>query len=197
MNKNDTRQAYKNLDSDISVLITDTLENISKLIIDSPLANEDKIINLIYSFLETVYSTIINSLSEIYSQLADFNVDDILDLTYQEDGKTIEDRVHEYLLNHIDLISTLYKFYLLLDTESKNIKRAIIDNRVRPVASILIIECDEEDCHFGCDQYAGEYPADEPIELPPYHPNCDCFYYFVETDDPDDIKDLDLEIDEP
>ena len=197
MNKNDTRQAYKNLDSDISVLITDTLENISKLIIDSPLANEDKIINLIYSFLETVYSTIINSLSEIYSQLADFNIDDILDLTYQEDGKTIEDRVHEYLLNHIDLISTLYKFDLLLDTESKNIKRAIIDNRVRPVASILIIECDEEDCHFGCDQYAGEYPADEPIELPPYHPNCDCFYYFVETDDPDDIKDLDLEIDEP
>ena len=194
MNKNDTRQAYKNLDSDISVLITDTLEDISELIIDDPLSNEKEIINLIYSFLETVYSTIISTFDEIYSELADFKIEDIKDLTYQEDGKTIEDRVHEYLIDHKNLISTLYKFDLLLDTESKNIKRAIADNRVRPVASILIIECDEEDCHFGCDQYAGEYPADEPIELPPYHPNCDCFYYFIETDDPDDIKDLDLEI---
>ena len=49
----------------------------------------------------------------------------------------------------------------------------------------------------GCDNCpGGEYPADEAVELPPYHPNCGCCYYYIVTDDEDDINDLDLETEE-
>ena len=163
---------------------------------DSSSSSKEDIISIIYSSLEQVYSVIISFLKDTYSHLKDFDVQDIKSLTYQDDGKTIEDRVESYLKETRGVVSTLYDFDLLLRNESRIIKRAIIEKRVKPIASILIIECEEEDCHLGCDQYAGEYPADEPIDLPPYHPNCNCTYYFVETDNEDDIEDLDLEVEE-
>ena len=49
----------------------------------------------------------------------------------------------------------------------------------------------------GCDNCeGGEYPADEDVTLPPYHPYCNCQWYWDYTDSEDDINDLDLEIEE-
>lgn len=195
MNRAAIKRQNKQLDMEIAEIVDAGLEKIAKL-----LAKKDRdieeIISIIYSILEKVYSTVIASLKETYTQLKDFDVEDIRSLTYQEDGKTIEDRVEIYLDEETDIVSTLYRFYVLLMNESRIIKRVLVEHRVKPIASILVIECEEEDCHFGCDEYAGEYPADEPIELPPYHPNCNCTYYFIETDNVDDIEDLDLEVDE-
>lgn len=47
-----------------------------------------------------------------------------------------------------------------------------------------------------CPDYDGDYPEDE-VPWPPYHSNCDCStWYYVITNDPDDIHDLDLEVEE-
>lgn len=57
--------------------------------------------------------------------------------------------------------------------------------------SMLIIEAGCGDLCQG-----GEYAADENVDLPPFHPNCQCIWYFDETDDSDDIEDLELEVEE-
>ena len=194
MNRAKVKLAYQKLDKEIDRITDLGLEDIAEILAkDSFISSKENIVSIVYSSLERTYSAIVSSLKDIYSHLKDFDVQDIKSLTYQDDGKTIEDRVESYLKEARGMVSTLYDFDLLLKNESRIIKRAIIKNRVKPIASILVIECEEEDCHFGCDHYAGEYPADEPIELPPYHPNCNCTYYFIETDDENDIKDLDLE----
>lgn len=55
-------------------------------------------------------------------------------------------------------------------------------------------ECGEGNC--GCGDYEGDYPIDE-CPWPPYHSNCDCYgIVYVVTNDPDDIHDLDLEVEE-
>ena len=51
-------------------------------------------------------------------------------------------------------------------------------------------------CDDLCGEWSGEYPADEAIPLPPYHTNCQCSAYYIETDDEDDVNDLDLEVEE-
>ena len=47
-----------------------------------------------------------------------------------------------------------------------------------------------------CSKWNGEYPAGEDIPLPPYHTNCQCSAYYIETDDEDNVNDLDLEVEE-
>lgn len=45
-----------------------------------------------------------------------------------------------------------------------------MEMKIKPVASILVIEAGA--CDDLCGEWSGEYPADEPIPLPPYHTNC-------------------------
>lgn len=93
-------------------------------------------------------------------------------------------------------LKLLDKLYNLLINESRIIESLVIKGKLRRTASILVIECEENDCNFGCTEYAGEHPADEDVPLPPYHPDCVCTYYYIETDDEDDIHDLDLSIED-
>ena len=63
-----------------------------------------------------------------------------------------------------------------------------MQNKVGKLSQLVIIENSGGDCD-------GEWPADEAI-LPPYHPNCCCQAYYDDTDNEDDIKDLELENDD-
>ena len=67
---------------------------------------------------------------------------------------------------------------------------------LRKPATIKVIEGTGADDDGICVEYIGEYPADEDVPEPPYHTNCECFLYYVEVDDEDDIHDLDLELEE-
>ena len=78
----------------------------------------------------------------------------------------------------------------ILFTESRVVESKLKKFKKPKNASMLIIES-------GCDLCeGGEYPPDEDIQLPPFHPYCNCIHYYDITDDEDDIHDLDLEIEE-
>lgn len=165
----------------------------------------DKIENLFYEFLEKVYNLVINYLNQIYEKLPDFSVEDIFDLAYDIDGKKITERLREYWdeaaekikqennnsNNHINVQNYLINMYdRILFTESRVVESKIKEFKKPTNASMLIIESGCENC------IGGEYPPDEDIQLPPFHPNCNCTHYYEITDDEDDINDLDLEIEE-
>lgn len=159
------------------------------------------IYNLFFDSFTETYKITSTELKKLYKEISDFTVKDIYDLTYKADGKTFDERMEEYWTeaknklnqrySHEDVIQLLYHRYeRLLETETRIIESKVKDNKKPVRASLIVIDS-------GCDTcIGGEFAIDEGVELPPYHPNCQCNWWYEETDNPDDIKDLDLEIEE-
>lgn len=189
------------------------LEAIIKIIF-SWIANDEKIntedhqadlIDLFYKALENLYSEINIELGKIYKKVAPFNLKNITDLTFQGDGKTLDERITKYLDDleekrlSGDFPDNLKSFSVnmysrLLNNEGRYLFTHLMEMKIKPVASILVIETGT--CNDLCGEWNGEYPADKAIPLPPYHTNCQCSAYYIETDDEDDVNDLDLEMEE-
>ena len=55
------------------------------------------LIDLFYKALENLYSEINIELGKIYKKVAPFNLKNTIDLTFQEDGKTLDERITKYL----------------------------------------------------------------------------------------------------
>ena len=193
--------------------IDSELESIIKKIF-SWITNDEKInteehktilIDLCQNALENLYSEINIQLGKIYKTVAPFNLKDITDLTFQEDGKTLDERITKYLDDleekrlSGDFPDNLKSFGAnmysrLLNNEGRYLFTHLMKMKIKPVASILVIETGT--CDDLCGEWNGEYPAGEDVPLPPYHTNCQCSAYYIETDDEDDVNDLDLEVEE-
>lgn len=162
----------------------------------------DKTQQLFYDSLTQTYSITSNELKQIYSRTKDFEVSDILSLTYNKDNKTLNERIADhwykaasYADKQAMRVYLIDKYDRLLRNETQIIKNTVMQNKVGKLSQLVIIENSGGDCDGGCAEYAGELPADEAI-LPPYHPNCCCQAYYDDTDNEDDIKDLELENDD-
>lgn len=166
----------------------------------------EDIINLVWEFLAKVYGITSYELKQIYKEVPEFSIENLQDFLYNKDSKTLEDRIEEYyyeIPNNISIASNiadnilitaekfLYHIDLTMTTEAQNIETAVKKNKIPLSAGMLIIEAGCGDLCQG-----GEYAIDENVDLPPFHPNCQCVWYYDETDDEDDVHDLDLEIDE-
>lgn len=170
----------------------------------------DYIKELIYKLLEEVYKLTSAELRVIYKYIQKLDIENILELTFEKDGKKLEERIDEYLEelvedyeyyysetnNSSEAISLTFsalqpKFKRIIVTESYHMESAVKKLKKPNRPSMLIIEAGCGDLCQG-----GEYAADENVDLPPFHPNCQCIWYFDETDDSDDIEDLELEVEE-
>ena len=162
---------------------------------------QDEILDLIYKSLEETYTLTSKSVKDIYN-ITSKSIK-IKDLTYNGDGKTLDERVEQYFLDLIEYVAVNedvdwniiknnlnYRLVLILDTETQAVKIKVTHTKI------------EGHCEFGevlpgecCAGSGGIYPIDE-LELPPYHPNCRCevIYYEELTDDEEEIKDLELEV---
>lgn len=159
----------------------------------------DKTQQLFYDSLTKTYSTTSSELKQIYSRTKDFEVKDILSLTYNKDNKTLNERIEEHWNKATECSDkTAMRTYLidkydrLLRNETQIIKNTVMLNKVGKLSQLAIVENSGGDCDGGCAEYAGEWPIDELIP-PPYHPNCCCQVYYDDTDNEDDIEDLELE----
>ena len=171
-----------------------------------------EILDLFYRALEEAYKKISISLKDIYQKIKDYDIKDIHDLTYTKDGKTLEDRILLYWAEvKIRLKKQeedpdqvirylLWRYNTILNTEIKTVAENLKKHK-KPIVSgeiycIQVIEGCGDNCDSNCLEYNGEYPEDEDIPWPPYHPNCNGIGYYDLTDNPDDIKDLELDDDE-
>ena len=158
--------------------------------------------NYIWESLEETYSLSSKMVKEIYD-LSSQKID-LKNLTYDGDGQTLDERltkyfseILDYLLEHKeksdwDLVkrNLRVRLLLILDTETQTVKTKVINRKV------------EAHCEFGevlpgecCPGSGGIYPVDE-LDLPPFHPNCECevVYYEELTDSEEEIEDLELEV---
>ena len=197
----------KKLRKDIDKLIDKYLQKITSIILKAIKnypsdwnIHYKKIENLFYDFLTEIYNIVNKYLKYIYNDLPEFDVKDIFDLAYDIDGKKITDRLKEYWdevasriedeETTVDVSHYLINMYdRILFTESRVVESKLIEAKKPNNASLLVIEAGCEKCS------GGEYPPGENVDLPPFHPNCNCIHYY-EIANEDDVHDLDLEEDE-
>ena len=164
---------------------------------------EQETLDLIYNSLEETYSITTQSIKDIYNITTKSSK--IKDLTYNGDGRTLDERIQQYfsdLLNYINQEENIdwnkikqnlnHRLMLVLDTETQTVKIKVTHKKI------------EGHCEFGevlpgecCPGSGGIYPIDE-LDLPPFHPNCMCevIYYEELTDDEQEIEDLELEVEQ-
>lgn len=202
MTKKKAKKIIVSLNDSIEDVLEEYRANIFKVLIEyfneeiTQKETIERVFDLIYQALEDVYKVTSKKIKENYKRIQPFKIKDILDLTYHADGKKLKDRIVDYFERDLSKQGLFKKIDDLLLNEAKIVKNYVMKGKLGRVGNILVIECNENDCNFGCFQYEGEYPADENVPLPPYHPSCACVPYYFETDDDDDIDDLDLEIED-
>jgi hypothetical protein len=195
----------KTLRKEIDNLIEKYLQQITKIILSASKSypknwdkTYDEIEDLFYKFLTEVYQNVNAFLKSAYKNIPEFDIKDIFELAYDTDGKHITERLKEYWnegflrlndnkKNLINVQNYLINMYdRILFTESRVVESKLKKMK-RPLdATMLVIES-------GCDKCeGGTYPPDEDIDLPPFHPYCNCTYYY-EVAENDDVEDLDLE----
>ena len=124
----------------ITKVIIQCVNNYSALTWDKGL---QEVFELFIDSLTETYTITMRELRNIYSKLEDFNIDDISQLTYQEDGKTLYDRIKKYwdqaesdIKGELDY--DLVKAYLidrydmLLENETKIIQSQVEKNKIAP-----------------------------------------------------------------
>lgn len=208
MQRHIIRLKLKDLRKNMDVIIDEYLQKMTQIILKSvriyPIDwdnNYSQIENLFYDFLIEIYNVVNNHLKSIYKVLPDLKVEDIYNFTYDIDGKHLTQRLKEYWQEGANRLSAnsddtvnvsnyLINMYdRILFTESRVVESKLKKVKRPDNASLLVIEA-------GCDIcVGGEYPPDEDILLPPFHPNCNCEWYY-EVANEEDIHDLDLEYEE-
>ena len=172
------------------------LEKISKLI-NKHLERYTK-----KQFVNEMYSLMLELLTEVYSitsatvrDLYDIDVerltdDEIMGLTFNEDGKELRDRIEE----HYDSVMKrpkeerkhylLHRMILIVNTESLVVSNGILYKKLAKHASYVeVINANDDVCweHEECEYWLskGKMPINELTKLPPYHPDCECMaiYY--------------------
>ena len=78
------------------------------------------------------------------------------------------------------------RLWIILNTEISNISSQVLHNKVKAKATYAEVygygECSEKD-GSPCEEWLkmGKVPIDDIVELPPYHPNCQCVViYYIE-----------------
>jgi hypothetical protein len=161
-------------------------EELYKIIKDVTKKNADKIIlqteDYIYDILSQNLSTTLTELKKIYGE--NFNEKEILnieDAFYNEDGKTISERIENWIKGILDeeeekpdkndILILFYHLCLIVDNETFRIIVFAIKNKILyDYVEIL----SGEGCDI-CSEYSdGEAHLEEDIVSPPYHPGCQC-----------------------
>ena len=146
---------------------------------------------LIFNSLTETYSITATAIKSIYGiQFKEkIDRDTLEELTYSEDGKTLEERMKIHWNEAIKRDNPALYFYnrtvLVMDTETLYISNHVIHGKMKKYATHVEVigaaTCLE---HEECDYYTslGKIPIEKLDKLPPYHPDCECevIYYIDE-----------------
>jgi hypothetical protein len=152
---------------------------------------EKDITDLIYKMLEAIYSLILAFIKEVYPEASAKKLD-IKDLTWQEDGKTIEERVkalcdfaYQALLDNVDISlrdNLIYVAMRIMNTESITVFNKTLKKRVSKIYNIAQV-INLGACEDVCDHWGDKFIPVAELEWPPYHPSCRCVVILFTADE--------------
>ena len=181
----DIAKLEKKYEDKIAVIIVSALRKSEKTIEESDLIAiwdeaENKIIDLIYELLERVYRLILNFIKGVYPKAKISKRIDMKSLTWQEDGKTIEDRVKLYCDYAHEVLKTDKNISILRDRLIHDFIR-IIETEDIVVLNQVLRRVAEDYPYVQISNGSCECCGPREIELvknvsewPPFHPMCKC-----------------------
>ena len=140
---------------------------------------EKSILNSIYKILENALSITLSEARRIYKSFDENTIINLVDMLYNKDDKTLEDRVHSWI-NENNVMNLFYHICLIIDTETYQLIHQAIKNKVNVDYVEIVGEGGCDTCAEYCD---GEVYKENEIELPPYHPGCMCEVVCYEKED--------------
>ena len=140
---------------------------------------EKSILNSIYKILENALSITLSEARRIYKSFDENTIINLVDMLYNKDDKTLEDRVHSWI-NENNVMNLFYHICLIIDTETYQLIHQAIKNKVNVDYVEIVGEGGCDTCAEYCD---GEVYKESEIELPPYHPGCMCEVVNYEKED--------------
>ena len=154
---------------------------------------EKEIEDLLYEMLEAIYSLILSFIQRVYPEARNLKLKlNIKTLTWQEDGKTIEDRVkalcnfaYQALLDRVNVSlreNLIYTVMRIMETEIITVFNKTLRNRVSgayPFAQVI----NTGSCEDVCEHWGGKFIPVEELTWPPYHPSCRCVVILFTADE--------------
>ena len=163
----------------------------------------DKTVDLFYEALTETYLQTTLTLKNIYNNISD-KIPDIEDFIYKDDKMTLQQRIKQYwdegaiLLKRTPDLTQKISLHMLsmhdriLNNEMINVKQGVKKTK-KPIDDdgITVITITNGECCFN----GGVYLEGEEPDLPPYHLNCQCdfwydFYYPTDEADLDELNEL-------
>ena len=190
----------KKYEDKIAIVIVSALRKSEKVVEEADLITvwdeaADKIIDLIYELLERVYRLIFKFIKEVYPKAKIPNRIDIKSLTWQKDGKTIEDRVRLYCAYACEILKVnknisnlrdrlIHDFIRIIETEDTVIFFFFLRKRVAEYYPYVQISNGSCEC---CGPREIELEKNVS-EWPPFHPMCKCVVILLTEEEYKKIK---------
>lgn len=155
---------WKNVDVDNDLEIIEAYNKLYPLLIDE-----------IFNCLEEVIASTLKTISKLF-QIKNNVILDVEDLMYDEDGKTLNDRLYEYYIIHKGE-KAVYNLTRLMTTEVEYVFSGVMQDKIDidEYNYFMVDNLDDvEDCDGACPDVQSIFPIN--AEKPPYHPDCECFW---------------------
>ena len=148
---------------------------------------KQKVINFILDSLEETKFITERQLKKIFPNSIKIKNIEIQDNLYTQDGLTLVDRVNRWFKQTQKKEELSSQMARILNTQTYHIVPIIVkeDLKRKDGEKIYIEIISNDNCHSGiCLDYAdGEAHLEDDIELPPYHPSCQCQAIYYETNE--------------
>lgn len=141
-----------------------------------------ELIELLFDYAALVMIQVLAYLRDEYDiNVSPLSEEELTSMFYSKDGKTIFDRIDEYVKTD-NLITYTYKVYRFLRTETVVLANGIVFQKLKKLFKYARIKvCD---CCGGCGDQLGilaSWTLCENVsifDLPPLHPECHCIVEF-------------------
>lgn len=145
---------------------------------------KEELTQLFFDYAALVMAQVLAYLRDEYDvNVQPLSEEELIEMFYSKDGKTIFDRIDEYVKTD-NLITFTYKIYRFLRTETVVLVNSILFQKLKKLFKYVRIKvCN---CCGGCDDLVGilaSWTLCENVsiyDLPPLHPECHCILEFTD-----------------
>ena len=144
---------------------------------------KEELTKLFFDYAALVMAQVLAYLRDEYDvDVEPLSEEELISMFYSKDGKTIFDRIEEYIKTD-NLITFTYYVYRFLRTEVVVLTNSILFQKLKKLFKYVRVKiCN---CCGGCDDLAGiltSWTLCENVsiyDLPPFHPECHCTLEFT------------------
>ena len=187
-----TREQREKLQEEVLNLCSKYEEKFAYLISKQDEDLEQQLLDLFYELFEKIYAIVLKYIKRESIEI--LSKEEVSNLLFKKDGKTLEDRVRVHFIDFSNSLKTLEDRVILLNkmckivkTEAVHLTNTAIYYKLKDNATHIVVYGGGSDT-CDCGMHHGVFPAnefDQTTMLPPFHSNCCCSFYLITLEEED------------